>query len=155
MNKLTKAYDLKKGVDFIGVTMVFYCHDGQGNILLHKRSAKCRDEHGRWDCGGGSMEFGEESFESAVAREIEEEYRVKPKNVMNHGIQNVIRDNNGTKTHWIAILFSAEIERDKVGIGEPEYMDEIGWFSPEALPSPLHSALESHLHIVRAAGAPF
>ncbi len=155
MNKLGKAYDLRKGVDFIGVTMVFYCHDGEGNILLHKRSENCRDEHGRWDCGGGSMEFGEESFESAVAREIEEEYGVKPKNIRQHGIQNVIRGHQGSKTHWIAVLFSAEVDRERGIMGEPEKMDEIGWFSPDELPEPLHSALAVHLEIVREAGAPF
>ena len=33
---MKKAFDLRKGVDFIGVTCVFYCHDGQGNLLLPK-----------------------------------------------------------------------------------------------------------------------
>ena len=51
-------YDLKKGVDFTGVAIVFICHDGNGNILMHKRSQNCRDEQGRWDIGGGSLEFG-------------------------------------------------------------------------------------------------
>jgi ADP-ribose pyrophosphatase YjhB (NUDIX family) len=155
MNKLGKEYDLKKGVDFIGVTMVFYCHDGEGNIPLHKRSANCRDEHGRWDCGGGSMEFGEISFEAAVSREIEEEYGVTPRKIRQHAVENVIREHNGTKTHWVAVIFSAEVDRDKVIMGEPEKMDELGWFSPENLPEPLHSALRSHLRIVRQQGAPF
>ncbi len=50
---------MKKGIDYIGVTCVFYCHDGKGKLLLHKRSENCRDEKGRWDCGGGAMELGE------------------------------------------------------------------------------------------------
>lgn len=64
---------LRKGIDFIGVTCVFYCHDGKGNFLLHQRSENCKDEQGRWDCGGGGLEVGEE-FEDGVKREIMEEY---------------------------------------------------------------------------------
>lgn len=50
---------MRQGFDYIGVTTVFYCHDGKGNLLLHKRSQTCRDEKGRWDCGGGALKFGE------------------------------------------------------------------------------------------------
>jgi ADP-ribose pyrophosphatase YjhB (NUDIX family) len=65
--------DLQRGVDFIGVTCSFVCHDGNGNILMHKRSKNCRDEHGNWDNGGGAHEFGA-SVEETVRREIKEEY---------------------------------------------------------------------------------
>jgi 8-oxo-dGTP diphosphatase len=54
-----------RGIDYIGITCVFFCHDGKGNILLHKRSEKCKDEQGNWDCGGGALEFGEE-FDQGV-----------------------------------------------------------------------------------------
>ncbi len=47
---------MEKGIDYIGVASVFYCSDGKDNILLHKRSRNCRDEIGRWDCGGGGNE---------------------------------------------------------------------------------------------------
>ena len=50
--------DLKRGVDYIGVTVNFLVHDGNGRILLQKRSKQCRDEQGRWDIGGGAVEFG-------------------------------------------------------------------------------------------------
>ncbi len=36
---------MKKGEDFTGVTIVYFCHDGNGNFLMKKRSANCRDEH--------------------------------------------------------------------------------------------------------------
>lgn len=37
---------MKKGEDFTGITIVFLCHDGEGNFLLAKRGAQCRDENG-------------------------------------------------------------------------------------------------------------
>lgn len=62
--------DLKRGVDFIGVTVPFVIHDGKKNFLLQKRSKNCRDEQGRWDVGGGSMEFGEEWNQVVIALKI-------------------------------------------------------------------------------------
>src|SRR3990167_9245093 len=95
---LARKHDLKRGVDYIGVNVVFFCHDGNGNILLHKRSQLCRDEQGRWDSGAGSMEFGE-SFNEAIVREVAEEYAVKPKSIEYISSKSVVRDNNGTSTH--------------------------------------------------------
>jgi hypothetical protein len=49
---------MNPGIDYVGITTVFFCHDGKGNFLFHKRSNKCRDEHGRWDLGSGKLEHG-------------------------------------------------------------------------------------------------
>ncbi len=48
---------MKIGFDYCGITTPFYCHDGNGNILMHKRTKECRDEHERWDTGSGKLEF--------------------------------------------------------------------------------------------------
>lgn len=93
--------ELKEGVDYIGVTCVFFCHDGNGNITLFRRTDKCRDEVGNWDCGSGAMEFGE-TFEEAVTREIKEEYRCDVVDLKFLGVNNVLRKNGNENTHWIA-----------------------------------------------------
>lgn len=149
---MKQSFDLKKGVDFIGVTCVFYCHDGRGNLLMQKRSQNCRDERGRWDCGSGSMEHGETFFET-VAREVKEEYGVTPRKIRFWGVSNVLRKNGKEKTHWIALLFTCEANPQRAKIGEPEKMDELGVFPLKKLPKPLHSMLRSHLHMIRKAGA--
>lgn len=136
--------DLKRGVDFIGVTVSFYCHDGKGRVLLQKRSKLCRDEQGRWDCGGGALEFGE-TWEDGARREIREEYGVDAKDLKLVRIHNVLRDNNGIQTHWISIVFAAKINPEDVVIGEPHKIDEIGWFTLDTLPEPLHSILPEGL----------
>ncbi len=38
--------DLKRGVDYIGVTVPFVIPDGKGKVLLQKRSQNCRDGAG-------------------------------------------------------------------------------------------------------------
>lgn len=137
---------LKKGVDYIGVTCVFYCHDGKGNFLLHKRSKHCRDEQGRWDCGGGSMEVGE-TFKKAVIREIKEEYGTKPLELKFAGVNNILRQNGSEKTHWVAVIFTARLDPNKVKIGEPKKIDELGWFKSGEFPKPLHSILLRHFKL--------
>lgn len=47
------------GKDYIGISVVYFCHDGQNNFLMAKRSNQTRDEQGRWDSGGGAVEYGE------------------------------------------------------------------------------------------------
>lgn len=138
---------MKKGFDYIGVTVCFYCHDGKGNVLLQKRSNKCRDEHQTWDCGGGSMEFGE-SFEETALREIREEYCCKPLKLTYCGVNNVIRMHNNQKTHWVCIIFAAQLNPTEVGIGDPEKMEEIRWFPKDKLPSPLHSMYLPHFKFI-------
>lgn len=143
------VHDLKRGVDFIGVNVVFMCHDGNGRILLHKRSNKCRDEHGTWDCGGGAVEFGED-LEDAVRREIKEEYGVDVEDLefVNH--ENVVRMNGDVKTHWMAMRFSARVNPEKVVNGDPEKIDEIGWFEVDNLPTPLHSIFGKTIELVKS-----
>lgn len=146
-----KLLDLRKGVDFIGVTCSFYCHDGQGNILMHKRSRKCRDEWGAWDGGSGSMEFGE-TFEETVRREIMEEYCVRPTKLVLCSFKNVLRTKGRVKTHWVAGVFVARVNPKHVRIGEPEKMDDIGWFPINRLPKRLHSQTKRDIAIIKQSG---
>lgn len=149
MSQNSTDLKLRRGVDFIGVTCVFYCHDGKGRLLMHKRSKNCRDEHGRWDCGGGSLKVGEDPIE-AVRREIKEEYCVEADDVEFVTMTNVIRTReDGERTHWIALLHQARVKPEQVQIGEPTEMDDIGWFKPNELPDPLHSAFSDHFSIVQ------
>ena len=139
---------MKRGVDYIGVNCVFWCHDGKGNILFHKRSVNCRDEQGTWDAGGGAMEFGE-TFEDCVRREVKEEYGLEPLKVEYVGTKNVLRENGGRKTHWIKNLHWVLVDPALAKIGEPTKMDEIGWFAIDRLPSPLHSQIPDEVETVR------
>jgi 8-oxo-dGTP pyrophosphatase MutT (NUDIX family) len=66
---------LKPGIDYIGITTPFYCNDGNGKFLLHKRGKTARDEQGRWDFGGGKLDIGEE-LDVCVLREVKEEWGV-------------------------------------------------------------------------------
>jgi len=130
--------DLRRGVDHIGISASFIIHDGKGNILLQKRGLGARDENGNWDIGGGAIEFGE-SIDEAVKREIQEELCTEPLDIQFLTVYDVFREHQGTKTHWVAIIHSVLVDPTKVKIGEPEKIDELGWFTSDKLPTPLHS----------------
>ena len=128
----------RPGVDFIGTTALFVIHDGQGRVMLHKRSQKARDENGRWDFGGGAIEL-DESIEEAVRRELKEEFDAQALDLEFLTVYDAFREQDGTMTHWIAIAYAVKINPQEVKINEPDKIDEIGWFTESNLPSPLHS----------------
>jgi 8-oxo-dGTP diphosphatase len=120
------------------VSCVFVCHDGDGRVLLARRSAGARDEPGTWDTGAGALEFGE-TFEAAVTREVREEYSTSPLDITTLGVRNVLRDRPAS--HWVAVVFAVRVDPATVAIGEPHKFDQLGWFTIDALPEPLHSQL--------------
>jgi len=130
---------MEKGINYIAVGVVFFCHDGKGNVLLNKRSKKSRDEYETWDLGGGSIEVGERIM-TALKREVKEEYCADIINSESLGFRDVHRiDEQGSKTHWIALDFKVLIDRKKVKNGVPDKHSEIKWFKFNNLPKPLHS----------------
>lgn len=132
---------MKKGIDYIGVAVAFICHDGQGNFLMHKRSENCRDEHHKWDNGGGGVKFGEHP-EEALWRELQEEYGCA--GVIDEAlpVRSRIRQHGDVATHWVTFPYIVRVNRDEVKMNEPDMMTEIGWFRLDDLPQPLHSIVE-------------
>lgn len=136
---------MKTGIDCIGVSTSFYCHDEKGRWLLHKRSEKCRDEKGVWDAGGGKLEFGL-TLEENVLKEVREEYCVSGLIQQQLPAITLLRKSEGAAvTHWVVIPFILLIpdeEIHKVGLGDREKMIELGWFSLDKRPHPLHSGFQ-------------
>lgn len=129
---------MKKGFDYPGVTITFFCHDGNGNFLMNKRSKNCRDEHGRWDIGSGGLDLGD-SVENTLKKEISEEYMTDIIDTEFLGYRDVKREHEGKQTHWIALDFKVLIDPKKAGNGEPHKFESVEWFTLDSLPEPLHS----------------
>lgn len=139
-----KDEKLKSGKERIGVAVSCFCHDGKGNYLLEKRSMQARDEQGRWNPGGGTVEFGE-TTEDAIRRELKEEYSV---NVLSYeflGYRDVIRTVEDRVSHWILLDFKVLINPAQVRIGEPDVIDEVRWVTIDNIPTPMHSFFPAYL----------
>ncbi len=133
---------MKIGVDYVGITTPFFCNDGKGNFLFHKRSKNCRDEQGCWDSGGGKLDF-EVSLKENVLREVAEEYGCRGEIQEQLPAHDIFREHEGIKTHWVAVPFFVKVNPEEVKNNEPEKIDEIGWFRLDNLPQPLHTGFQS------------
>ncbi len=142
-----------KGVDYTGVTVSFFCHDGEGNFVLTLRSTNCRDEHGRWDFGGGGLRFGE-TLEEGLKREVCEEYGTAPIDIIFLGFDEVFRVHEEKKTHWLSFRYKVLVDRASVINNEPDKHEDLKWCTLDTLPSPLHSqvvaSLEKYKDILRS-----
>ena len=142
------SIDLRRGIDYVGVTVTAIIHDGKGNILMMKRGPEARDERGNWDICGGALEFGE-SIEAAIRREVMEELCVDALEIKFIHAGDAHRVNHdGDKTHWVWLLHGVLVDPKRVKIGEPHKITEIAWFNLSNLPSPLHSQFH---HALRGA----
>jgi ADP-ribose pyrophosphatase YjhB (NUDIX family) len=145
-SKANISKDSRPGINYIGVTVNFLIHDGNGKILLQQRSKNCRDEQGKWDIGGGAVEFGE-TLEAAMKRELFEEYMTKPIEYAPTKVGTALRIHEGIPTHWVYVNFKVLVDPKKIKIGEPHKVDQIGWFGKDNLPQPQHSMFNEALRI--------
>lgn len=129
---------MNPGTDYTGISIVFYCHDGKGNVLLAFRSEKARDEHGVWDIGGGKLEL-HDTVEHRLRTEIQEEYCAEVREYEFLGYRDVHRGAGQQKTHWIALDFKVRIDPEQVKNGEPEKFDEVRFFPKDRFPVNMHS----------------
>lgn len=135
---------MKKGFDYIGVTIGYIAHDGNGQYLMSKRSTVSYDENGVWDFGGGWIEFSE-SAESAVKREVQEELGVDVLDIQFLGYLDVVREKENKTHHIISLEFKVLVDRNLVVNNEPHKFDEIAWFDINTLPANLPSFMDDYL----------
>lgn len=138
---------MKPGEDYPAVTVVFLCHDGQGNYLLQNRQDQ--DEKDLWDCGTGTLDLGCTVVET-LKKEVKEEYCTEVIDYQFLGYRDVLRENKGKQTHWLALCFKVQVDRDQVAIGEPDRASEINWFKLDKFPASLHSQLQPTIDQFRA-----
>lgn len=130
---------LHKGTSFVGVGTVFFCHDGNGKFLMSKRSQNTRDEQGRWEVAGGGLKWGL-SAQDNIKKEVKEEFGADAQKIHFMGYRDVFRKlEDGTPTHWLMLDYAVEVDPTQVKRNEPEMADEIGWFTIDKQPEPVHS----------------
>jgi len=134
------------GLDYTGISVVFYCHDGNNNFLFQKRSQHCRDQKGTWDCGGGKLEFGE-SPQEALMRELKEEYGCSGQIEIILPPISFLEKFDQQDKHWIVLPHIVRVNREEVKICDERSIEEIGWFKLASLPQPLHISIKKELEL--------
>lgn len=133
----------RKGIDYIGVGSGAMIFNNIDQVFLAQRGPKARNEQGKWDFPGGSVEFGEKC-EDAVIREIKEEYGFKIEiiellEVVNHILP-------AEKQHWVSPTFIAKYKSGQPKILEPTKCSQIKWINlKEINPKTLTIASQSDL----------
>ncbi len=115
---------MQKGIDYIGVGVGALVFNKDGKVLVAKRGQKARNEKGKWEFPGGSVEFGEKC-EDAAKREIKEEFDIDIEiidllDVVNHIIPEECQ-------HWVSPSFLAKHISGDARIMEPEKISDFKW----------------------------
>jgi mutator protein MutT len=119
---------MKQGIDYIGVGVGATIFNKEGKVFIALRGKKAKNERGKWEIPGGSVEFGE-TLEQALQREIMEEYGIEIELVELLGVyDHIIADE---KQHWVAPSYICKLTKGTPKIMEPEKCDAIGWFTCE------------------------
>ncbi|MBP6882463.1 MAG: NUDIX domain-containing protein [Candidatus Levybacteria bacterium] len=119
---------MKKGIDYIGIGAGAALVNSHGQIFLARRGEKAKNEKGKWQIPGGTVEFGE-TLEETVIREVREEFGVEIEILDRLEIHNHIIHEE--KQHWVAVSFICKLTKGEPMILEPDKVSEIGWFSLE------------------------
>ena len=132
-----------KGVDYIGVGSGAMIFNSEGKVFMSQRGPKCRNEKGKWDFPGGSVDFGEKC-EEAIIREIKEEHDMDIEVVELLEVVNHIIPEEGQ--HWVSPSFIAKHVSGEAKIMEPEKCTGLRWTDiSEVDPEMLTSTSKSNL----------
>lgn len=137
------------GIDYVGLSVSLFCHDGAGRVAMTKRGIGARDEHGRWDFIGGHLELGD-SVEGRLRAEVKEELAAEVLNFEFLGFRDIKRTQAGRPTHWVSLDFKVLLDPAQVKNNEPHKFDEVAWFRLNELPQPQHSQLQIFLEKYKA-----
>jgi 8-oxo-dGTP diphosphatase len=125
---------LVPGRDYIGVGVGAMVAGPASRFFLARRGPAARNEAGAWEFPGGTVEYGELLVDSVV-REFREEYGMHIEVFDVLGVFDHVLP--AERQHWVSATYLARHLSGSPVIMEPDKCTEIGWFSLDALPSPL------------------
>jgi 8-oxo-dGTP diphosphatase len=119
------------GINFPGLgTGLAILRDGK--LLLYRRLRP--PEAGHWNIVGGKIDHLEPS-DVASRREAEEESGLTIGAIQFLCMAEHIFEDEGQ--HWVSVMYETSDVYGEARVMEPDKLPEFGWFSLDALPSPL------------------
>lgn len=110
-------------------------------VLLMKR--KGPHGAGTWSPPGGHLDFGE-TPEACAAREAKEEVGLEVRDLQFRGVTNDVFEESDR--HYITLWLETGSFSGEAVIASEQEVEEIGWFSWEALPQPLFLPLDNYVN---------
>jgi len=95
---------------------------GHARYLFSKRGPGCRNEIGKWEFGGGGVEFGE-TVEDAIKREVREEYGLTTTEIC----APILVEQFVEGQHWWCACCIVHVKDPEVTISEPDKVLEPTW----------------------------
>lgn len=138
------SIESKRGIDFIGVGVGALIQDPEGKFLLAKRGRKAKNEQGKWEFPGGTIELGD-TMADTVIRELREELAIEIE-LLEHlpPIDHIIPEEG---QHWVTSGFISKIVSGQPTILESEKCEAIGWFSLEEIEELADKAITTTLYL--------
>lgn len=123
--------------------------DDAGRLLLIQRLTE--PEAGAWGLPGGKIDFGEPARETA-RREIAEELGIDIAVNELACIAEILDGGDGR--HWVSPIFYASVVSGTPRLMEPEKHGGLGWYSLDALPTPLTNPTRALLDALKTTPVP-
>lgn len=122
---------MKIGIDYIGVSAGAVIVNSDGKYFLAKRAEGARDDIGKWEFPGGTVNFCE-TREDAAYRNMKEKHNIDIQIQSILGVYDVTDEVD--KDHWVSTTYLCTLAPGSVPeITNSEKCSEIGWFSPNEL----------------------
>ena len=112
--------------EWLGVGTGAIIFNNDGRVFLAKRGPRARNDAGKWDFPGGSVEFGE-TCAHALLREIQEEFSMQIKVI--ELLEVVDHISLEEKQHWVSPSFIAKHVGGTAQINEKEKCLAIQWIA--------------------------
>lgn len=137
---------MQAGKDYIGVGVGALIVDEAGRVFLTQRGPQSKNEHGTWECPGGSVEYGE-TLEAGLRREMREEFDVEIAVGRRVDLVDHILPQDGQ--HWVSPTYECRIVSGEPRIMEPEKCSAMGWFRLDDVPDNLSVITRENLEHYR------
>jgi|GEM_PF-156975 len=127
--------EIKAGRDYIGVGCGVFITNKKGEVILQLRSKNSKNEAGKWEKMGGSIEYGE-TVEQTLRRESLEESGVEITDIeFLSYTDHILKDEN---QHWLGLNFMALVKDGQVPKNmELHKHDDLRWFKFSEVPDNL------------------
>lgn len=112
----------------VGVTQKAFVFNDEGKFLIMKRTESAPSKPNAWDLPGGSIDFGENPYES-IEREIREEAGIEVEDVRPFDVWGEVDQD---KEFWTTIAYRAKVKSGEIKLSYEH--NDYKWVTCEEFP---------------------